>query len=73
MIVIHTHHRTVVLTGWRAWVGAVIAMAIVWLVLAFLAFVLIGLAVTLAAALLLIIPAVLVVAALQSLSGTGRS
>lgn len=73
MIIIHTHHRTVVLTGWRAWVAAAVALMVVWLVLAFLAFVLIGVAVTLAAALLLLVPAALVVAALQSLRGKGRS
>jgi hypothetical protein len=68
MIIITRNGQTTVYTGWRAWlVGAVITAAI-WLVLALLAFVWIGFALTLGVILLLAIPAVAVVALLNSMS-----
>lgn len=73
MIVIRTHRKTVVLTGWRAWVVGIAALLVAWLVLAFLAFVLVGIAATLGVVLLLIVPAALIVVGLQSVLGRGRS
>lgn len=68
MIVISRNGKTTVYTGWRAWlIGAVIAAAI-WLLLALVTFVWIGFALTLGVILLLAIPAVAVVALLNSMS-----
>lgn len=72
MIVIQTQRRTLVLTGWRAWLAGIALLVVAWSILAVLAFVWIGIAVTLAAMLLLIVPAVIIVATLQSLAGRGR-
>jgi hypothetical protein len=66
MIVIQTQRRTLVLTGWQAWLAGTALLALAWLVLAFLAFIWIGITVTLAAMLLLILPAMLIAVALQS-------
>lgn len=72
MIVIQTQSRTVVLTGWRAWLAGIALLVGAWGILAVLAFVWIGIAVTLAAMLLLIVPAAIIVAALQSFVRRGR-
>lgn len=73
MIVNQTQRRTVVLTGWRAWLAAIAIVVVAWSVLAVLAFAWIGIAVTVAAVLLLIVPALLIAAAAQSLARGGRS
>ena len=72
MIVIETQRRTVVLTGWRAWMAGIALLALAWLVLAIVAFAWIGIAVTLATMLLLMVPAVIIVAILQILAARGR-
>lgn len=72
MIVVQTQRRTVVLTGWRAWFAGIALLAVAWIMLAALAFVWIGVAVTIGAILLLIVPAAIIVLALQSLAGRGR-
>lgn len=66
MIVIGKHEKLIVVTGWRAWLVGAAAAIVAWIAFAFLAFVLIGAAVTLGAMLVLILPAVLVVTALQA-------
>ena len=64
MIVIRQREKTVVLTGWRAWLAGIAMVIIAWLLLAFVVFVVIGLTITAFAVLLLIIPAALVAAAI---------
>ena len=62
MIVIERNGRTTVITGWRAWLVGIVALAAVWLVLALLAFLWIGAAITIGIAFLLIVPALVLVA-----------
>lgn len=62
MIVVTRNEKTVVLTGWRAWLAGAAALIVAWCVLAFVAFVVIGVAVTLFAALVILVPALAVVA-----------
>ena len=65
MIVISRNGRTVVVTGWRAWLFGTLAVLVTWLLLATIAFVWIGLAVTVGFVALLALPALLIVALLQ--------
>lgn len=67
MIVIRRDGQTVVITGWRAWLAVAVAVLIAWLLLAIVAFVWIGLAVTVSLIVLLALPAFLVVGLLQML------
>lgn len=69
MIVITRNGRTVVYTGWRAWLMTVGIMLIAWTVLAVLAFLWIGFAITLGFALLLFLPAAMIVILVTSLMG----
>ncbi len=62
MIVIERNGKTTVITGWR-----------VWLVLALLAFLWIGAAITIGIALLLIVPALVLVALVRSMIFGGSS
>lgn len=62
MIVITRNGKTTVLTGWRAWLAGAGALVVAWLVLAMIAFVVVGVAITIGAILLLAIPAAIVVA-----------
>jgi hypothetical protein len=62
MIVIERDGRTVVITGWRAWVIAAVAVVVTTAVLAALAFLVLGVAVSMIAFLLIVIPAVAIVA-----------
>lgn len=66
MIVISRNGQTTIVTGWRAWLLGSAAIGLAWLVLAAIMFIWIGAAVTLAAILLLTIPAVLIAAMVQS-------
>lgn len=65
MIVISRNGKTVVITGWRAWLAGAAAVVVAWLLLALVAFVWIGLAVTVGLVVLLAIPALLIVALLR--------
>lgn len=67
MVVINRNGRTVVITGWRAWLAGAVAVLVAWLLLTLVAFVWIGLAVTVGLIVLLALPALLVVALLQML------
>lgn len=67
MIVITRKGKTTVLTGWRAWLVGALALAVAWLVLAVVAFVIIGIGITIGAILLLAIPAAIVVASFGSM------
>jgi hypothetical protein len=64
MIVIERDGKTVVITGWRAWLLA-IAVVVTTPVLAALAFLILGIAVSTVAFLLIVMPAVTIVALVQ--------
>ena len=66
MFVITRNGKTTVLTGWRAWLAGAVALLGTWLALAIIAFVLIGVAVTVGAALVILVPAIIVVAIVAS-------
>ena len=66
MLVITRNGKTTVLTGWRAWLAGAVALLGTWLALAIIAFVLIGVAVTVGAALVILVPAIIVVAIVAS-------
>lgn len=59
MIVIERNGKTVVLTGWRAWLAGALALVITWIVLGLIAFIVIGVGLTVGVILLLAIPAVI--------------
>lgn len=66
MIVIQRNGKTVVLTGWRAWLVGAIALAVTWAVLALVVTLVVGIGLTLGALMLLAIPAVIGVALIAS-------
>ncbi len=68
LVVVTRNGRTVAITGWRAWLLGVGAMLVAWLVLALVVFALVGIAITVGLALLLLIPAGLFVALAGSLT-----
>jgi hypothetical protein len=67
VIVITRNGKTTVLTGWREWLARAIVFVAVILLLAILVFVMLGLAVTIGAIAMIVIPAALIVALLGSL------
>jgi hypothetical protein len=67
--VIRRNGNVVVLRGWKAWLAALTTMLVAWLVLAVVAFLVVGLTVTMGVLLLLLVPAVLLVAGLHALFG----
>lgn len=71
-LVVHRDERTVVLTGWRAWLAASAVFVLSWILLAFFVFFLIGLTFTAIALLILILPAVLIAAGLNLLLNRKR-
>jgi presenilin-like A22 family membrane protease len=62
MIVIERYGKTIVITGWRAWVIRAVAVVVMTTVLAALAFLVLGIAVSMVAFLLIVMPAVAIVA-----------
>jgi hypothetical protein len=62
MIVIERHGRTTVITGWRAWLIGLAGFAAASLLIALIFFVFLGVAVTLGAILLVVLPALVVIA-----------
>ena len=66
MLVITRNDKTTVVKGWRAWLAGAVALVIAWIALAFVAFVWIGLAVTIGIAVLILVPAITVVAIVAS-------
>ncbi len=69
MIVINRNGQPTVITGWRAWlIGAVAFVASV-LLFAVIAFVMLGVAVTIGAVLLIVVPAAILMAFLASALG----
>jgi hypothetical protein len=61
-IVIERDGKTVVITGWRAWLLAAVAVVVTTAVFAALAFLVLGIAVSVIAFLLIVMPAVVIVA-----------
>ncbi len=57
MIVITRNGKTTVLTGWRAWLAGAVAFVAMWVILALLAFILVGVGITIGTIMLLVIPA----------------
>jgi hypothetical protein len=61
VIVIERDGKTIVITGWRAWVIGAVAVVVMIAVLAALAFLVLGIAVSMVAFLLIVAPAVAIV------------
>jgi hypothetical protein len=73
MIVVTRNGKTTVVTGWRAWlVGVVVFLAAMALLLA-IAFVILGMAITVGAVLLIVVPVAVGVALLASLFRSPRA
>lgn len=68
-IIITRNGRTTVITGWRAWLLGFGGSLIAWFLLALVVFALVGVAITVGLALLLLIPAVAIVALIGMLVG----
>jgi hypothetical protein len=66
MLVIQRNGKTTVITGWRAWLVGAAAFIGVTLLMALIAFVFLGIAVTIGAVLLIVLPVALGVALLAS-------
>ena len=67
VIVITRNGRTVVITGWRAWLMGFAAMLVAWFALAAIVFALVGVAISVGVILLLLIPAIVIVSIIGSL------
>ena len=67
MLVITRNGRTTVLTGWRAWLAGCAILAATSLVFFLIVFVLLGVAVTVGAVLLIVVPVAVGLAILASL------
>ena len=67
MIVITTNGRTIVLTGWRAWLAGAVLLVAATLILALVLFFVLGIAVTVGAVLLIVVPVAIGIALLASL------
>jgi hypothetical protein len=65
VIVIERDGKTIVITGWRGWILGAVAVVVTTAVLAALAFLVMGIAVSIVAFLLIVMPAVVVVALVQ--------
>jgi hypothetical protein len=61
MFVIEQNGKSLVLSGWRAWLAGAAILVVAWLVCALVGFVILGLAATLGVLMLLLVPALLVV------------
>jgi hypothetical protein len=73
MIVVTRNGKTTVVTGWRAWlVGVVVFLAAMALLLV-IAFVILGMAITVGAVLLIVVPVAVGVALLASLFRSPRA
>ena len=73
MIVITRNGKTTVLTGWRAWLVGAVAFVASFLLLALIAFVALGIAFTVGAVVLILLPLVIGFALLASVfSGRAR-
>ena len=73
MLVINRNGKATVLSGWRAWLFGASIFAITALVIGFVAFILLGLAVTVGALLMLLIPIAIGVGLVASFFRSRRS
>jgi hypothetical protein len=69
MLVIRRNGKTVVYTGWRAWLIGFAALLVAWFVFALIAAVFVGVALSIGVLMLLLVPAVAVVALVRSMMG----
>jgi hypothetical protein len=67
MLVIRRNGRTIVLTGWRAWLVGAVMFVLAALLVGFVAFVLLGIAVTVGAVMLILVPIAIGIALISSL------
>jgi hypothetical protein len=67
MLVIQRHGRTTVIAGWRAWLLGALIFAGLTLLFGVIAFLAVGIAITVAAILLIVLPVAIGVAILASL------
>ena len=67
VVVITRNGRTIVITGWRAWLTGVGAALLAWFALAVIVFALVGVAISVGVILLLLIPAIVIVTVVSSL------
>ena len=72
MIVITRNGKTTVYNGWQAWLLAGVAIMVAWLLFAMIAFVFVGVAITVGIAMLLLVPALLVVSLFGVVMGRAR-
>ncbi len=72
MIVVTRNRRTVVLTGWRAWLAGAVALLAGWALFALVAALVIGIGLTVGTLMLLAIPAIIGVALLGSVFARWR-
>jgi hypothetical protein len=70
MLVISRNGRTIVLTGWRAWLVGAVIFVLAALLVGFIAFALLGIAVTVGAVMLILVPIAVGVALIASLFRT---
>ena len=69
-VIVFTHKgKTVVYTGWRAWLMGAAGFVVAFAILALVTFVLLGIAASIGALLLLLIPAAIVMSVVASLFG----
>jgi hypothetical protein len=73
MIVVTRNGRTTVLTGWRAWLVGAAAFVALSLLFAAIAFVVLGIAVTVATVLLIVVPIAIGIALIASLFSPPRA
>jgi hypothetical protein len=66
MIVIQRNGKTTVITGWQAWLLGAAAFVVTSIVLAFIFFVLLGVAITVGAVLFIVVPVLIGIALLAS-------
>jgi hypothetical protein len=71
MIVISRNGRTTVVTGWRAWLIGAVAFIVATAALAFVAFVMLGIAITVGAVLLIVLPVLVGLALIASVLRPG--
>jgi hypothetical protein len=67
MIVIQRNGQTTVITGWRAWLIGAVAFVVATLLMALLVFVMLGVAITVGAVLMIVIPVAVGLALIASL------
>jgi hypothetical protein len=72
MIVISRNGKTAVITGWRAWLIGAAAFVGFTLLLGLIAFVFLGIAFTVGAVLLIVVPVAIGIALIASALGSGR-